>query len=177
MLKITVPGGEFYDESRNRFVTVPKTNLQLEHSLVSISKWESIWRRSYFNSPPQTDKERRDYIRCMTMTQNVNPDVYDSISKKQMNQIFAYCESPMTATTVSAKPDPSKKRKIVTSELVYYWMIEYGVPFDPCEKWHINRLMMLLTVCSEKNKPQKKMSKAELAAHHRAVNAARRPKK
>lgn len=174
MFKIVLPGGSFYDENLNRFIDLKDTPVSIEHSLLSISKWESIWHRSFFNDGPKDINEWRDYIRCMTITPNVNPLIYRLIPESLIQKVHAYCVSPMTATTINRQNKPVNKRKIITSEVVYYWMTQFNIPFE-CDKWHINRLLMLIDVCGEKANPPKKMSKKELAAHHRAVNAQRRP--
>lgn len=176
MFKTVIPGGSYYDEVRNVFLDVPSTPIQLEHSLLSISRWESKWNRSYFNDGPKTEEEKLDYIKDMTITQNVNPLIYKVIPNSVKRQIELYCASPMTATTISRKAEKPHKRAVITSELVYFWMITYGIPFE-CEKWHLNRLMTLIEICSIKNTPPKKMSQKDLIAHHRAVNAQRRSKK
>lgn len=174
MFKTVVPGGSFFDESKNIFIEVPRTPLQLEHSLLSVSRWESKWNRSFFDNGPKTDEEELDYIRCMTITTNVDPVVYKVIPRSIRRQIKAYCSAPMTATTFGKEPPARPSKKIITSEIVYYWMITYGIPFE-CEKWHLNRLMTLIRVCSIKNNP-KKETKADAIKRTRATNAARRAK-
>lgn len=174
MFKTVLPGGSFYDEKRNLFIDLPDTPVTMEHSLLSISKWESIWLRSFFNDGPKTNEEWQDYIRCMTITPNVNPTLYKIIPPSLSRQIQAYCVAPMTATTINRKTKPKPYRKILTSEVVYYWMIQYCIPFE-CEKWHINRLMMLIEVCGEKANAQKE-TPAQARARTRELNAARRAK-
>lgn len=178
MLKIQVAGGEYYDELKERFIKVDPQPLQLEHSLVSISRWESKWNRSFINDGPKTEDEKIGYIQDMTITQNVDPMVYKVLTPKQRHQIDIYCSLPMTATTIgkdqTRKPG---KKTIITAEIIYYWMISFGIPFE-CEKWHLNRLLMLIQVCSIKNNPPKKLSPREAAERTRAINAQRRrPKK
>lgn len=174
MLKLFIKGGEFYIESKNEFVIINPQPLQLEHSLISISKWESKWNRSFLHDGPKTEEEKISYIQDMTITQNVNPMVYKVLTEKQRSQIDAYCNSPMTATTINRRPQKPGKKQIVTSELIYYWMTAFNIPFE-CEKWHLNRLMTLIEICSIKSNPTKE-SKKEAAARHRAVNARRRAK-
>lgn len=174
MFKTVIPGGSFFDERKNRFIEVERTPIQLEHSLLSISRWESKWNRSFFNDGPKTDEEQLDYIVCMTVNQNVNPMVYKVIPRNIRRQIQAYCSLPMTATTFGKEPPQKHSKKIITSEIIYYWMISYNIPFE-CEKWHINRLMTLIRVCSIKNNP-KKETKAEALKRTKATNAARRAK-
>lgn len=172
MLKLTIPAGELYDEVKNEFIPTEEKALQLEHSLVSISKWESKWCKPFLTKDEKTFEESCDYIRCMTLTQNVNPNVYRGISNDNISQVSAYIEAPMTATTFS-NDDQSINREVITSELVYYWMVAHGIPFE-CQKWHLNRLLTLINVCNIKNSPPKKMSQTELMARNAALNAARR---
>lgn len=173
MLQITVPATELFDEDTNTFINVKETCLKLEHSLLSISKWESRWCKPFLakdKEDKRTPKEMLDYIRCMTLNTNVPENVYNALTPSNMKAISNYINHPMTATTVVDRGKGS--REIITSELIYYWMISYNIPFE-CEKWHINRLLMLIKVCNAKNNP-KKMSRAEVIAHNRALNAKRR---
>ena len=173
MLTITVPESEYYNEEDSTFVTVKSQTLQLEHSLVSLSKWESRWHKPFLSKKPHSDEEALDYIRCMTITQNVNPLVYYSLTQENLSQINAYIEDSMTATTFSNREGKRPSREIVTAEIIYYWMISHQIPFE-CQKWHLNRLMTLINVCSAKTGPQKKMSQKDIFAQNRALNAARR---
>ena len=173
MLKVTIPKAEFFDERTNEFVYVDEHTLTLEHSLVSISKWESKWCKPFITSDSKTHEETIDYIRCMTLTQNVDPDVYNYIPADVIKQIQEYIDAPMTATWFSKNDGAKKSREVITSELVYYWMIALNIPFE-CQKWHFNRLITLIRVCSLKNSPPKKMSKKDILARNRSLNAARR---
>ena len=164
---------EQWDEEKQEFIPPQHQTLRLEHSLVSISKWESKWCRSFFSKSNMTDEESIDYIKCMTLTQNVDPEVYDHISQSNIEEIRQYIEAPMTATYFSKHGNNSSSREKITSELIYYWMIALNIPVE-FEKWHINRLLTLIQVCNIKNQPAKKMSKQELASRNRALNAARR---
>lgn len=172
MLEITIPETELWDERNETFVMVKQHTLRLEHSLVSISKWERKWCKSYFSRKEKTKEEIIDYIRCMTITQNVDPYVYHCLTRENEEQIKNYIDAPMTAVTF---PNEKKggSRDVITAEIIYYWMISLGIPFE-CQKWHLNSLIALIKVCNIKNRPPKKMSSIELASHHRAVNAARR---
>ena len=177
MLTLVVPATEWYDESKEEFVTVKEQKLQLEHSLVSVSKWESKWQKVYLDEKRvPTPEESLDYIRCMTITQNVDEMVYLAIgqSPSLQKQVQDYINNKMTATFFS---DDKKKhgptREKVTSELIYYWMISQNIPFE-CQKWHLNRLLTLIKVCNVKSTPQKKMSAKELARRNNDLNAARR---
>ena len=179
MLKIIVPAcAEQYDEVTNTFLPATKEQtLTLEHSLVSISKWEAKWHKPYLKKEQKTMDEMIDYVRCMTLTQNVDPNVYTALmaSPKTLAQVSAYIDQSMTATTFP-KDNKPPSREIITSELIYYWMIAYDIPFDPCQKWHLSRLLTLINVCNAKNAPQKKMSRQEILARNKALNAARRKK-
>lgn len=172
MLTIKIPGYEMYDEENDVIVSGKDQILQMEHSLISLSKWESKWQKPYLDDrKPHTIEEQLDYIRCMTITRNVDPVVYQTIPQSIFQEIYDYINSPMTATTVHERGNrPS--REIITSELIYYWMIECGIPFE-CEKWHLARLLMLIRVCNAKNGGERKMSKKEVAKFYAEENARR----
>lgn len=176
MLKITVPAcAEQYDEVNNRFIRSTKEQtLSLEHSLASISKWEAKWHKPYLGKEPKTMEESIDYVRCMTLTQNVDSNVYTALAAMPqiLAQVSAYIDESMTATTFPKSNKPPS-REIITSEIIYYWMVSYNIPFE-CQKWHLSRLLTLINVCNVKNAPQKKMSRRELMARNRSLNAARR---
>lgn len=175
MLRIEVPSCEFYDESKEEFLTIKGQTLVMEHSLISISKWEAKWKKSYFSEEKKTTAEILDYLRCMTISpQNVHPSLYLALSSSQLEEISNYINDPMTATTINQIPGRRGRNELLTSELVYYYMIAQNIPVE-FEKWHINRLLTLIRVCSIKNDPkQKKMSPSEIRRQNRAINAARR---
>ena len=173
MLQITVPATELYDEVNEIFVNTREQTLQLEHSLVSISKWEATWRKPFLTKVDKTDEELLDYVKCMTITQNVNPETYLCLSESNYACIKKYIEAPMTATTFSKEEGGKNNREKITSELIYYWMITLNIPME-CQKWHLNRLLTLIRVCSIKNSPKKKRKGAEISRNHAAINAARR---
>lgn len=176
MLKIRVPYTELWDEEHEEFLYVKEQTLTLEHSLVSISKWESKWRKPFISDKQKTMEETRDYARCMTLTQNVDPLVYKCLTNKDFAEIDAYIEAPMTATWFAEREGgPKKNAQQVTSELIYYWMVTYQIPFE-CQKWHLNRLLTLIRVCNEENKPTKKKSQREIMRSNAELNAARRKK-
>lgn len=172
MLTIVVPECEYFDEEKSEFVHTKECTLQLEHSLLSLSKWESKWRKPFLSTDNKTDEEILDYIRCMTITQNVDKSVYYRLSRENIEKINEYINLPMTATTFSDKNGP-RNTQIITNEIIYYWMISLNIPFE-CQKWHLNRLLTLVKVCSIKNSPPKKMSKKEISNRNRALNASRR---
>ena len=173
MLQITVPAVEFWDEQREVFVESKERTLQLEHSLVSLSKWESKWNKAFLSDKPKTHEEVIDYIKCMTITQNVDPEIYNCLTAENIKQIDEYISAPMTATYFSEDKSSKRNREVVTAELIYYWMIASNVPFE-CQKWHLNRLITLIRVCSIKNTPPKKRSKRDILSQNAALNAARR---
>ncbi len=174
MLKIVIPGKEMYNEEKNEFFQTRDCTLQLEHSLVSLSKWESKWNKPFLSKEPKTIEETMDYIKCMTITQNVDDDVYLRLTNENVQEINNYIALPMTATTFS-KNNMNRSSEIVTSELIYYWMIALQIPME-CQRWHLNRLLTLVQVCNIKNTPPKKMSRRELMSRNASLNAARRNK-
>lgn len=173
MLKITIKGKELFDERTNEFISTNDTVLQLEHSLISLSKWESKWHKPFLNNNDKTEEEMIDYIRCMTITQNVDPSVYYGLSQKNILEIKNYMDDPMTATWFSDKSNPKSKQKAVTAELIYYWMITLGVPIS-LEKWHLNRLLTLIRVCNIENSPKKKMKRNDVLRQNSSLNQIRR---
>ena len=172
MLTITIPETEVWDEKLMEFRTIKQQTLKLEHSLVSISKWESKWKKIFFSNEPKTINETIDYIKCMTITQNVNPEVYNVLTEKNINEINNYIKDPMTATTFSDQRN-TPNREIISSELIYYWMFSMNIPME-CQKWHVSRLLTLIRICSIKNQPSKKMSRGEILKRNASLNAARR---
>ena len=179
MLTITIPENEIWDEKIQEFVSLKEpVTIQLEHSLVSISKWESKWKKAYLSDEERTHEEIIDYVRCMTVTDNVDPLVYYFLTNKNISEISEYIKDPMTATTFTLnkkKPGSSRKRKI-TAELLYFKMISLGIPIE-FENWHLNRLLTLIKVCDIESSPKQKMSKGEILRQNAAINKARRKKR
>lgn len=173
MLQIVIPEMEFYNARTGEFKTTKSVALSLEHSLVSISKWESKWKKPFLTDEPRTREESIDYIRCMTITQNVPEDVYYRIDGETMEKIQEYIDDPMTATWFTEKKHNRKQKEVITAELIYFWMVSYNIPFE-CQKWHLNKLLTLIKVCDIKNSPEKKMSRKEAADWQRELNARRR---
>lgn len=172
MLQIVVPAVEYWDEANEEFIYKDTQTLQLEHSLVSISKWESKWQKPFLAKSEKTNEEILDYIRCMTITKNVDPEVYTRLSNENVDAINQYIESPMTATRITDRRKTRSKHRIITSELIYYWMIGCNIPVE-FQKWHLNRLLTLIRVCEAENNP-KKMSRKEILAQNAAINEARK---
>lgn len=174
MLQVTIPGYEWFDEKTNSFGCTKETTLQLEHSLVSIHRWEQKWCKPFLGKESKTAEECADYIRCMTLTQHVDPAVYNGITAEVMDKINNYIEAPMTATWFSDKDKQgSPHREVITSEVIYYWMISLNIPWE-CHKWHLNTLLTLIRVCNAKNAPKKKQSRREMMEQRTAMNKARR---
>lgn len=173
MLQIVIPAVEYYDEVKEEFISTKEQTLQLEHSLVSLSKWESKWCKVFLSKQEKTVEEIQDYIKCMTINQNVNPDVYNRLTQSNIDEIQKYISAPMTATYFSKNAGGRATGEQVTSELIYYWMIALNIPFE-CQKWHLNRLLTLIRVCNVKNQPPKKMSKRDILSRNASLNAARR---
>ena len=177
MIRILLPEKELYDEVNNKFVYLPSRELILEHSLVSISKWESKWHKSFLNTDDKSFDEVMDYIKCMCVEELEDENDLYRLSEENVSDINAYIQDSMTATTFSDFSDNknTKSREIITSEIIYYWMIANNIPFE-CQYWHLNKLLTLIKVCSIKNSPEKKMSTSEILNRNKAVNAARRKK-
>lgn len=173
MLELEIPSVELWDESTETFIVTKGQTLRLEHSLVSISKWESKWHKPFLTNQEKTREETIDYIKCMTLTQNVDPDVYNYISDNHILTIKQYIEDPMTGTVINKPKNNRPNREQVTAELIYYWMIALNIPVE-FQKWHLNKLMTLIEVCNIKNQPAKKMSKRELMSRNAQLNAARK---
>lgn len=172
MLKLDIKETECYNSETNEFHIVKKQVLSLEHSLVSISKWEAKWKKPFLHTNEKTYEEILDYIKCMTITQNVDPYVYTCLTNSNLKDINEYINDSQTATTFNDK-NGKKSREIITSELIYYWMVALEIPFE-CQRWHINRLLTLIKVCNIKNSPSKKMSKSEILKQNKSLNEARR---
>lgn len=173
MLQIDIPAGEFWDERRQKFINTEGQTLQLEHSLVSLSKWESKWNKAFFSKREKTVEEILDYIQCMTLTPNVKPEAYASLTEANIAQIRDYISAPMTATTFPQDKQGGHSREVTTAELIYWWMIALEIPFE-CQYWHLNRLLTLIRVCNIKNAPPKKTSRRDLTSRYAAQNAANR---
>lgn len=173
MLKITIPATEeYYDPVNNEFIQTKEQTLVMEHSLLSLAKWEEKWKKPFLSKEEKTEEESIDYLKCMTITQNVDPNIYRVIPADVMKQIADYMEDKHTATWFR-EDNSNHSREIVTAEILYYAMFSNGIDKE-CEKWHLNRLMTLIRVFSEKNKEPKKMSKNQIYARNRTLNAARR---
>lgn len=175
MLRLDIPAMEFFDEKTYEFVQVKSTVLTLEHSLLSISKWESKWKKPYISQDPRTVEETIDYVKCMTLDKNVDPSVYDRLTTAHISHINDYINDPMTATTINDSNHKGNHGRFVTSELIYAWMFELRIPKE-CEKWHLNRLITLIRVMDNERQPKKKMKRSDIYRRNAELNAARRAK-
>lgn len=173
MLQIVIPALEYWDEEKERFVSEKEQVLQLEHSLISLSKWESKWCKSFLSTKELSREENMDYIRCMTITKNVSPDTYRRLTNQHIDQINEYIKAPMTATTFREGRGAKGRKRIITAELIYYWMVAFNIPVE-FQKWHLNRLLTLIRVCEIENSPKKKQSANDILRENAALNAARK---
>jgi hypothetical protein len=173
MLTIIVGAVDVYDEGADKFSTQGGVELQLEHSLVSLSKWESEFEKPFLGKDVKTPEEILAYVRCMILTPNPPGDFLEKLSKENLEAINTYIERKMTATWFSDQPGAPGSREVITSELIYYWMSVFSIPFA-CETWHLNRLFTLIRICNVKQSKPKKMSRAEIAARNRELNAQRK---
>jgi hypothetical protein len=173
MLSITVVGTEMFDETTQEFTTLGDVDLVLEHSLVSLSKWESIYEKPFLNDSDKTIDEVVGYIKTMMLTPEVPEEIFYRLSEENFKAINEYIDAKMTATWFREAPSSPKSREVITSEIIYYWMIAFNIPFE-CERWHLNRLFTLIRVCSIKQAKPEKMSRSQIAAQNRELNARRR---
>jgi hypothetical protein len=173
MLKLIIPGTEYFNEETETFETVGDVELELEHSLVSLSKWESKFKKPFLTNDKKTANEIYCYIETMIISPIYPADALMRLSEDNINRINDYIESPESATTFGAMPDKKVKGEVITSELIYYWMVAFNIPFE-CEYWHLNRLFSLIRICNIKNSKPKKMSRNEIATRNRELNAIRR---
>lgn len=174
-LRVTIPSREYFNPMTNTFFSVKETTVSLEHSLISIARWESKWHKAYLSQNDKTEEEAKDYIRCMLITPVYDENVLRALTEdsKLLKQIIEYIQDPMSATVINDK-GRKVSREVVTNELIYCWMVSLKIPFEPCEKWHLNHLIKLIEVCAIKNAPPKKMSKGDIMRRNSALNAKRR---
>ena len=177
-IEIKVKKIEAWDQVNEEFVWLPSTTLVLEHSLLSISKWESKWKKPFLGKDEKTNEQVIDYIKCMAINKKTVNDLYFSnLSVKDIRRITDYIGDSMTATWFNEQnmPRGSRMGEVVTSELIYYWLVQLGIPFE-VEKWHLNRLLTLVQICNIKQQKPKKMSKKDIMQQNAALNRARRAK-
>lgn len=175
MLRLIIDEEEIFNEADQTFTTIGGITVDLEHSLLSLSKWESIHQKPFLANNDKTGAEIFDYLKAMVVTPDVDPDVLTRCSQQTLNRIQQYIDSPQSATTFGIMPERRGPGETITSELIYYWLVTFNIPFE-CEKWHINRLFALIRICNIKNSKPKKMSRNEIAQRNRELNAQRRAK-
>jgi hypothetical protein len=174
MLKITIKATEGFDEATSTFVDIePAVVVELEHSLLSLSKWESKFQKPFLSEAKKSKEELFGYLQAMVLTPDVDPDVLFRCSQEEIDEIQAYIDSPQSATTFGQMPERRGQGEVITSELIYYWMVQFSIPVE-FEKWHLNRLFALIRIYNIKNSPQKKIPKHELAMRNRKINEERR---
>lgn len=173
MLTITIEGDEVFNQETETFSTFDDVVVELEHSLISLSKWESKYQKPFLTKDQKTPREIFEYMKCMLISPNVDPDVLYNCSQDNINQIQEYIDSTQSATTFGLLPDRRGPGEIITAELVYYWLVAFTIPFE-CQYWHLNRLFALIRICNIKNSPQTQMSTNEIAQRNRDLNAQRR---
>ena len=174
MLEINIPANELYHPKQNRFIVIPSCTLTLEHSLISIAKWESKWHIPYLDAKKRSVEQELDYIRCMTIGPIKNDYIFSVLTQENIAQIRSYIDDTMTATTFS-KGQRSTSKEIITAEILYCRMFANNIPME-CQKWHLNRLITLIRVCDSTNGPRSKMNKKQTAMHYAEQNALRRAK-
>lgn len=174
MLKILVPATELFDPEKEVFKDSEDYVLELEHSLVSLSKWESKWEKPFLDKTEKSGEELLDYIRCMTLNAETPSEVYLRLTQENLEEINQYLNRKMTATWFR-DTGPSKSREVITAELIYYWMIGLNIDWQ-AQYWHLNQLFTLIKVCNMKSGKPKKMGRSEAAARQRELNAQRRQK-
>jgi hypothetical protein len=173
MLKLSVSIPEVFNETNNEFIGGHVVDIELEHSLVSLSKWESFFETPFIASKDKTEEQVLWYVEAMTLTPNVPPEVFQNLSQDNVDAINKYINAKMSATWFSEEEKKKHSREVVTAEIIYYWMISLGVPFE-CQHWHLNKLLTLIRVCNQKNAPEKKLTKQEIAERNRDLNAQRK---
>lgn len=173
MLRLILPEEELFDDSTQEFITKPKVELELEHSLLSLSKWESFFEKSFLGTTEKTDQETWYYIYCMLLDDSFEPSITKRFGNTQLKAVTDYIQSSQSATTFGEMPQRPGKGEIITAELIYYWMVAFTIPFE-CERWHLNRLFSLIKICNLKNGKPQKRSKAEVARSYQELNAKRK---
>lgn len=174
MLKLYIPPSEWINQQTSEFVTIKGGVLKLEHSLLSISEWESKWKKPFMTEDAKTNDEMRDYIRCMTLNKDVDEHIYQGINQSAIQRINDYITDSHTATTFSKTNRPNYNTEFITSELIYYWMVEMGIPFE-CQKWHLNRLLTLIKIVGiKRDSKNNTMSRSEILRSNMATNMKRR---
>lgn len=173
MLKLKVLGVEYFSEVSSEFITTQDVDLEVEHSLVSLSKWESKYQFPFLGPKEKTKSEILDYISMMIISKNPPEEILNNFSEKNFKEVTAYIESKQSATTFGDMPTRGARSEIITSELIYYWMVAFTIPFE-CENWHLNRLFALIRICNVKQSKPKNVPRHELAQRNRELNEQRK---
>lgn len=175
MLELVIKPPELWDERNEEFINLEPVTIQVEHSLESLAAWESKWHKPFLGQDERSKEETIDYIKCMTLTPNVDPKIYDYLDNTAIKSVSKYIEDSMTATWFTNRKLPPASSEQVTAEIIYYWMIAFNVPFE-CAKWHLNRLLTLIRVCEAKSRKAEKIPRNEQLRSQTALNKARRQK-
>ena len=173
MLTITVPGIDFWDSEREIFIVRDEFVLELEHSLVTLSKWEQKYEKPYLGPEKHSTEEVLGYVAAMAVTQDLSPEVLVRLSEDNFVEISEYINKKASGTFFSDVMPGKRSSEIITSELIYYWLSAFHIDFNPVENWHLTRLFNLLRVASVKNAPEKKRSRASIAQEQKALNEQR----
>lgn len=172
MLTIVIPGKELFNEVTNEFENEPGFEIDLEHSLVSLSKWESHWEKPFLSPNEKTEEETIWYVRAMILTENLPEPMFQTLIREYLESVNDYISARMTATWFN-DPSTIKNSEVFTAEIIYYWMVSLNIPFE-CQNWHLSRLLTLIRVCGQKNAPPKKMTRAEMAKQRNELNERRK---
>jgi len=173
MLKVIIEGGDVFNEEDETFESFDDVIIEMEHSLISLSKWESKYQKPFLSREKKTSEELFGYLRAMVLTPGVDLDVLYRLSQKDIDKIQEYIDSPQSATTFGEMPGRRGPGEVITSELIYYWMVAFNIPFET-ETWHLNRLFSLIRICNIKNSPPQQMSRHEIAMRNRELNKQRK---
>lgn len=173
MLRIIIEGDEVFNDETQTFDTINDVVFDLEHSLISLSKWESEYQKPFLSPGAKTSEEIFGYLKAMVVTPNLDPDVLYDCSQDNIDKIQKYIDSSQSATTFGVMPDRRGPGEVITSELIYYWLVSFNIPFE-CQYWHLNRLFSLIRICNIKSGKPRKMSRNDIAQRNRDLNAQRR---
>lgn len=176
VFKLIIESEEMFNERTREFIPAGENIVvELEHSLVSLSKWESEYQKPFLSKGEKTVDELLGYLNAMVLTPNVGPEIFKKCTQRNIDEIQWYIDSPQTATTFGSMPESRGPGEVITSELIYYWMVAFTIPWE-AQYWHLNRLFALIRICNIKNGKPKKMSRREMAERNARLNAERKAK-